>query len=175
MCSIDGVPQPNITWFKNDKLFVTTGEQNNMFLSPNGRYLQVNSAQFDSLGEYLCVAENHLGSSQRRFIVEFAAEWSEWSNWSNCSKTCMNPRQYRKRKCLIHNSQRNIDRDRCVGTDTEIRPCVNTNCKPKHKTINHTTRENSTIIVRIENEMEIDADVRSITINLEPNNNWPFQ
>lgn len=136
-CDVFAQPTPNITWYKDNALLdgnSSTGDNrrnievaSRTVLSNDKTYLRITNATVEQFGEYVCVAENHLGSIKRTFDTFFNPYWTKWSHWSECSRTCGKGVKKRHREC--HQMQSSSHAKNCTGKNEEIRQCTNGPCR----------------------------------------------
>ncbi|CAL4146529.1 unnamed protein product, partial [Meganyctiphanes norvegica] len=96
-CYAEGVPEPSITWLREDRSTLPSGEP-----QANGNLLLIHAAQTSDHGVYLCVAENMLGRDVRKINLKVnvaAAAASPLVAQAMCTPNCLNGGQ-------------------CVGTNT---------------------------------------------------------
>ncbi|XP_023559876.1 hemicentin-1 [Octodon degus] len=62
-CIANGIPNPSITWLKDDQPVNTA--QGNLKMQSSGRVLQIAKALLEDAGRYTCVATNAAGESQQ--------------------------------------------------------------------------------------------------------------
>lgn len=134
-CSAFGVPEPNISWYKDEKLLTienlndkknSTDFINFTGLTDDAKQLWVANATIENFAKYKCVVENRWGSIERTFDIIFNPYWSEWSTWSQCSKTCDTGFQHRRRFC--HKMQSHPNPGNCIGKDMELVKCKRKMC-----------------------------------------------
>ncbi|MEE6496324.1 hypothetical protein FKM82_002300 [Ascaphus truei] len=65
-CFADGIPPPNIAWFK-DGTPLENGYRSS--LQDKGKVLQILSVGMDDIGRYTCIATNEAGSVSKHFIL----------------------------------------------------------------------------------------------------------
>ncbi|XP_039268950.2 hemicentin-1-like [Styela clava] len=63
MCIVDGVPQPEVSWWKDSHEISSTDAEKYRFV---GDSLELIDLQLDDKGEYMCLATNNAGSDQRK-------------------------------------------------------------------------------------------------------------
>ncbi|KAM4642152.1 hemicentin-1 [Discoglossus pictus] len=66
-CKSSGNPQPDITWFKDNRPFSSTGD---IFLSDRGQLLQITSSKIFDAGVYKCVASSIAGTAQLTYNLQ---------------------------------------------------------------------------------------------------------
>ncbi|XP_026645393.1 hemicentin-1 [Microtus ochrogaster] len=62
-CIANGIPNPSITWLKDDQPVNTA--QGNLRIQSSGRVLQISKALLEDAGRYTCVATNAAGEAQQ--------------------------------------------------------------------------------------------------------------
>ncbi|XP_052744510.1 hemicentin-1 [Bicyclus anynana] len=134
-CEVDGHPQPKITWFK-DIQQLSSNLPNIQRVFGNS-LVGLWSVNVNDAGQYICVAENSVGTAHRRYnvAVQVPGKWSAWSTWSYCNATCGAGYQQRARTCqyivdddqtIDKNSQPDkwiLDESSCKGQSKEKRKC----------------------------------------------------
>lgn len=69
LCPAEGVPAPNITWYRN-------GQKLNLDVNPNfditdyGRKLTINNAQVQDTSRYTCEATNNAGKAAQDYDLD---------------------------------------------------------------------------------------------------------
>ncbi|NWX99119.1 HMCN1 protein, partial [Nothoprocta ornata] len=65
-CEVTGFPPPDLSWLKNGK---PVSSNNNIFIVPGARTLQIPRAKLSDDGEYTCIARNQAGESQKKSFL----------------------------------------------------------------------------------------------------------
>ncbi|XP_066994054.2 hemicentin-1 [Anabrus simplex] len=131
-CSVTGYPPPQVTWYRNGHLLLDFMVKGLIRLSKN-QILQIPSVKLADVGEYQCVAENKVGSAERKFHLEVhelgntwndsqVPQWTDWSPWSSCSSSCGKSEMVRIRKC----SDESVS---CSGVHEEWKRCIKPDCQ----------------------------------------------
>ncbi|CBY12551.1 unnamed protein product [Oikopleura dioica] len=120
-----GLPAPRITWIKNGKILDPNRDKNLIINYDND--LIVKAARYSDSGNYVCLAENIVGSRESpaaKIEVKTDGIWSRWSDWSKCPlNSCAKIRAFRTRACdapAPHNGGKE-----CDGEKREERDCAN--------------------------------------------------
>ncbi|CAD5123226.1 DgyrCDS11587 [Dimorphilus gyrociliatus] len=71
-CSVDGLPLPTVSWYKNDILLDNLPEKR-ISLEKNNQILKLVSSRKSDKGLYYCRVENSVGYDERRFDIEIIA------------------------------------------------------------------------------------------------------
>ncbi|XP_060737332.1 hemicentin-1 isoform X1 [Tachysurus vachellii] len=123
-CPVRGTPAPVLLWFKDGHLLQVTKHLHRLL---NGSLVLYSATSKDS-GEYQCVAENELGSTERTISlkVQDADGFSPWEQWGPCSVTCGRGLQQRTRFC--NNPKPSNTEAACEAADTESRQCQASLC-----------------------------------------------
>lgn len=134
-CEIDGLPKPNISWYRNRNLLTfgnqTTNEHNGTLsrhININDKYLHVTDASVQDFGIYVCIGENYLGKTEQSFDVIFNSYWSEWSEWSECSRACGQGFTERHRFCNQMQPHQEQNQNTCIGEHSEKKECLIKSC-----------------------------------------------
>ncbi|KAF6032030.1 HMCN1 [Bugula neritina] len=73
-CSVQAIPPPDITWYKNGEEFVLNEDR--MTLKKNDQMLTITGVQLLDEGRYKCVAENRAGEDERITDVTVQGKWN---------------------------------------------------------------------------------------------------
>ncbi|NXX50442.1 HMCN1 protein, partial [Tricholaema leucomelas] len=65
-CEVTGFPPPDLSWLRNGK---PISSNTNTFIVPGARILQIPRAKLPDNGEYICVARNQAGESQKKTFL----------------------------------------------------------------------------------------------------------
>ncbi|XP_023315509.1 uncharacterized protein LOC106652366 isoform X1 [Trichogramma pretiosum] len=68
-CSVQGVPNPNVSWFRNGKRIECTNRIKKLFVEGKAKLL-ISDIEYNDSGEYVCEANNFLGSIRSSCKVE---------------------------------------------------------------------------------------------------------
>jgi hemicentin len=66
-CPADGIPPPEITWFKDGVELAPDQNQRDLRIVSRGRRLEINSADISDSAKYKCVAKNAAGQVDRQY------------------------------------------------------------------------------------------------------------
>ncbi|XP_076060631.1 neural cell adhesion molecule 1-like [Oratosquilla oratoria] len=72
-CEAKAEPQANFTWMKDDEI-VTLSDTVQEIKEPHKSILQLKVTDEDMFGDYICIADNHLGTLERAIILERGAK-----------------------------------------------------------------------------------------------------
>lgn len=64
-CIITGIPEPDISWFKNGQLIVNNESDSRIFIHDDKTTLDIKFIQLEDEGEFKCLGENRLGSVEK--------------------------------------------------------------------------------------------------------------
>ena len=67
-CPAEGIPPPEVLWFKDGFPLVPEQERNIRVIS-GGRRLEITSAEVADTGKYQCVAQNKAGKVDHQFVL----------------------------------------------------------------------------------------------------------
>lgn len=67
-CPANGVPPPNVVWYKDGYPIIAEIEPNIRIIS-GGRRLEITAAEVGDTGEYKCEAENTAGEVEQEYVL----------------------------------------------------------------------------------------------------------
>lgn len=74
-CFFTGLPDPNITWYKNDKVFFSADTTSAIIEHKNGSSSIVfESLEVEDAGTYKCVAKNLVGEDSKSVTIEVSGK-----------------------------------------------------------------------------------------------------
>ena len=81
-CEAEGVPAPNIIWTRNDIITSPLQSQTNV------KEIKITPKDANDFGDYVCIAKNLLGSTQRIITIEEIGKPKEKSSiqWWNAEE-----------------------------------------------------------------------------------------
>jgi hemicentin len=82
-CSADGIPPPEIVWYKDGREIIPD-QIRDIRILPSGRRLEISSADLTDAGKYKCVARNAAGKVERDFELYVWSKYFETHLLINC-------------------------------------------------------------------------------------------
>lgn len=73
-CEVSGIPQPTLTWFKNDNKIVPEVNDTHITLDENGAVLNFHYTKAEDEGKYKCLATNRLASTYHKVTLKMTGE-----------------------------------------------------------------------------------------------------